>query len=131
MTLLSVQASKTRILKHFHPVKPETAPLQDCAGRILGTDIYSIDLPPFDNSSVDGFAARAVDLRAVSISNPVKLRVIGETPAGSITHHVFGPGQAIRIMIGAPLPRDADAVIMLEDTSPSLRPAVFIHNGYW
>jgi molybdopterin molybdotransferase len=85
-------------------------------GRVLASDVSSIDLPLFDNSSVDGFAVIAADLSAATRARPRTLRVVADIPAGSNTQAAIRRGQAARIMTGAPLPGAADAVIMVEDT---------------
>ncbi len=116
MTLLSVAAAQARILSHFQPVETEVLPLDRCAGRVLAADIISSDLPLFDNSSVDGFAVIASDLKTASPSQPRVLRVVGDIPAGANPAIRLEPGQAARIMTGAAMPEGADAVIMVEDT---------------
>ncbi len=116
MTLLSVQAAQERILSPFKPVETETLPLDRCARRVLGADIISSDLPPFDNSSVDGFAVIASDLVNATSATPMTLSVVADIPAGSSSEIILAHGQAARIMTGAPLPKDADAVVMVEDT---------------
>jgi molybdopterin molybdotransferase len=116
MSLLSVQEAQERILHHFKPVETETLSLAQCAGRVLAADILSSDLPLFDNSSVDGFAVIAKDLTAASADSPRPLRVVADIPAGLASDVVLAQGQAARIMTGAPLPKGADAVIMIEDT---------------
>jgi molybdopterin biosynthesis enzyme len=74
-------------------------------------------VPPFVNSSKDGYALRAVDTRALDSSRgPVRLEVVGSIMAGTRFDAVIGPGQAARIMTGAPIPTGADAVCMLEDS---------------
>ncbi len=123
MELLSVQEARQRVLKHFEPVGTETLPLQECAGRVLASDILSTDLPVFDNSSVDGFAVISADLRGASSTRPRWLRVVADVPAGSAPVVELHPGDSARIMTGAPLPAGADAVIMVEDTDFTNREA--------
>ncbi len=116
MKLLSVRDARERVQMHFQAVGTETLPLQECAGRVLASDIDSIDLPLFDNSSVDGFAVAAADVADASASRPRALRVIADIPAGVALSVVLHAGEAARIMTGAPLPPGADAVVMVEDT---------------
>jgi len=116
MSMLSVQAAQERIHSHFKPVEAETLPLVQCAGRVLATYILSSDLPPFDNSSMDGFAVKAHDLADATTASPRTLRVVADIPAGFTSDIPIAHGQAARIMTGAPLPKGADAVIMVEDT---------------
>ncbi len=121
MSLLSVTAAQERILNHFKTVESVTLSLDQCAGRVLASDIISSDLPLFDNSSVDGFALIAADLTTPPISAGRTLRVVGDIPAGSASDIVISQGQAARIMTGAPMPKGADAVIMVEDTDFNTR----------
>ncbi len=117
MTLLSVQAAQERILSFFKPVETENLPLAECAGRVLAEDIAAAtDLPPFDNSSMDGFAVRAADAAGASPASPRTLRVVADIAAGAALQMILAPGEAARIMTGAPLPEGADAVVPVEDT---------------
>src|SRR5512136_953169 len=109
MELLSVEDARQRVLKHFRPVGKQTLPLQECAGRVLASDILSTDLPIFDNSSVDGFAVMAVDLVGASPARPRALRVVADIPAGVASDVPLHAGEAARIMTGAPIPSGADA----------------------
>ena len=117
MTLLSVDEARGRILSHFQPVATEELPLMECAHRVLAQDISAItELPPFDNSSMDGFALRVADLLDASDASPRSLRVVADIPAGLSPTISLAPGEAARIMTGAQVPHGADAVIPLEDT---------------
>ncbi len=116
MKLLSVRDARERVLMHFQAVGSEMLPLQECAGRVLASDTDSIDLPLFDNSSVDGFAVMAVDVADASTASPRTLPVVADIPAGVPSPVVLHQGEAARIMTGAPLPSGADAVVMVEDT---------------
>ncbi len=121
MNLLSVSEARQRILDHLHAVGEETLHLSACLDRVLAAEIVvETDLPPFDNSSMDGFAVRSVDLREGFIT---ELRVIGDIAAGSEPRLTLGPGEAARIMTGAPLPPAADAVVPVEDTDFQVRSA--------
>jgi molybdopterin molybdotransferase len=118
--LLSVQEAQQRILSSFKPVNAEAVPLAQCAGRILAEDIHAPgDLPPFTNSSMDGYAVRAEDVRSAAPGSPVALTVIADIPAGTTVPAALQPGQAARIMTGAPLPEGADSVVPVEDTDQS------------
>ena len=118
MSLLSVVQARERILSHFQPVTTETLPLAECFKRVLAQDIVAaIDLPPFDNSSMDGFAIRAADVTGAIADSPRSLRVVADIPAGSQPTISLAPGEAARIMTGAPVPTGADAVIPVEDTN--------------
>jgi molybdopterin molybdotransferase len=117
MTLLSVEQALARILSHFQPVTIESIPLSESNNRVLAVDIGAAsDLPPFDNSSMDGFALRALDSSSAAPASRVTLRVVADIPAGSAPTISLAPGEAARIMTGAPLPQGADAVVPVEDT---------------
>lgn len=113
----SVQDASERILAGIAPVATERVPLRDALGRVLAADVRSpIEHPPWDNSSMDGYAVRATDVEGASADAPVKLRVMETVRAGTHPTHAVNPGTAIRIMTGAPIPHGADSVIRVEDT---------------
>ena len=118
--LLSVAAARDRILEHFQPLEAEELPLSHCAGRVLARDLAAPhDLPPFGNSSMDGYAVRAAEVSAAATDRPVALPVSGDIPAGGGLPPALAIGTAARIMTGAPLPPGADAVVPVEDTDES------------
>jgi molybdenum cofactor synthesis domain-containing protein len=87
--------------------------LGDSWGKVVGADVVATEpVPPFANSSMDGYALRAGD----TLGAPVRLKVTGSVMAGHIFEGMVGPGQAVRIMTGAPMPLGADAVCMIEET---------------
>jgi len=112
--MLSVHEARERILANFSPLSDIiSCPLEQAAGRVLAREIHAeTDLPPFDNSSVDGFAVHAADVA----NAPVSLPVVGDLPAGKAPDFSLQPGQAARIMTGAQLPLGAEAVVMVEET---------------
>lgn len=117
MILLSVHDALERILSSFTPVTSGMLPLAKASGRILAADISAgLDLPSFDNSTMDGFAVISTDVNNASQDSPQMLPVIIDIPAGSHNSLPIQTGQAARIMTGAPLPRGADAVVPVEDT---------------
>ena len=117
MSLLNVDEARARILSHFQPVATETLPLADCNHRVLAQEIAATtDLPPFDNSSMDGFAIRVADLVDVHTDSPRRLRVVADIPAGIYPTISLAQGEAARIMTGAQVPAGADAVVPVEDT---------------
>jgi molybdopterin molybdotransferase len=118
MSLLSVNEARERILSHFQPVTTETLPLAGSSNRVLAQDIAATsDLPPFDNSSMDGFAVRAADVIDAAAGSPRNLRVVADIPAGSHPTISLAPDEAARIMTGASIPDGADAVVPVEDTN--------------
>ncbi|MGZ9164640.1 MAG: molybdopterin molybdotransferase MoeA [Anaerolineales bacterium] len=117
MSLLSVDEARARILSRLRPVTTETLLLVECASHVLAQDIAAAnDLPLFDNSSMDGFAVRAVDVVNAAPASPRSLRVVADIPAGSHPMVTLAQGEAARIMTGAPLPEGADAVVPVEET---------------
>jgi len=115
--MISVEQALEKVLSYVEVLEPERKPILDCLGQVLAEDVYSdIDIPPLDNSAMDGYALRAKDTRGASESSPRYLVVVGEVAAGSMPTKEVRPGTAIRIMTGAPLPEGADAVVRFEDT---------------
>ena len=116
--MISVEEALAEILSHVRPLEPERVPILEALGRVLAEVIVSdIDIPPFDNSAMDGYAVRAADVAGV----PARLAVRGSVAAGYVAGARLEPGTAIRIMTGAPLPDGADAVIPFEETSDADR----------
>jgi len=115
--LLNVEQALQQILDTFQPLPAETIDLKLALGRVLAQDIQSsINLPPFDNSSMDGYAVRAEDVTTASRELPTTLRVTMDIPAGKSPEGRINQNQAARIMTGAPLPDGADAIIPVEQT---------------
>lgn len=115
--MLELEQALEKILGAVPAAKPERIPLAQVHRRVLAERIVApIDLPPFDNSSVDGYAVRAQDVAPASPQNPVSLPLAGRVAAGEHFHGELPAGQCIRIFTGSPLPAGADAVVMQEDT---------------
>ncbi len=115
--MISVEEALGRILSCFHPLEPERVPILEAFDRVLAEDVYAdIDIPPLDNSAMDGYAIKAADTIGASQENPKRLRVIYDLAAGYTTDVEVGAGTAIRIMTGAPVPPGADAVVRFERT---------------
>lgn len=101
------------VLAGCQPLSPELSNFSVLTGRVLAQDVIAPeDVPPFNNTAVDGYAVRSIDTSAV----PVELRVVDTLAAGAAPTVAVGEGEAIRIMTGAPMPDGADAVVMVEDT---------------
>ena len=121
--LMPVQAALEYILEHIHALPDEEKAITQCLNRVLAQDVIAPDnIPPFANSAMDGYAVIAADAAQASVDKPVKLRVIENIPAGKAPQKTVCPGQAARIMTGAPMPPGANAVVRFEDTSEA-RPA--------
>ena len=112
--LLPVDEVERIIRERVTPVaEVETVPLQAADGRVVARDVVApIDLPPFDNSAVDGYAVRHADLHA---KDETRLAVVERVTAGHAAAHALGLGAAVRIFTGAPMPAGADTVFMQED----------------
>jgi molybdopterin molybdotransferase len=119
---LSVRDARARILRAVSPLSSESRGLLDCLGFVLAEELRSpLDLPPWDNSAMDGFAVRAADVRGASADSPIALPVAGDLPAGASPAGPLAPGTAVRIMTGAPVPDGADTVVRVEHTSAGAR----------
>ena len=116
--MISVDEALAYILKHFRPLEAERVPLLESLDRVLVEDVVSdMNVPPFDNSAMDGYAVIAADIANAAPDHPVTLRVIGDVAAGYTAPRAVERGTAMRIMTGAPLPPGADAVVRFEETS--------------
>ena len=108
--------ARNELLKRVMPMPSEHRPLALCAGRVLAQDLVAKDnVPPFDRSPYDGYALRAMDTAGAEQS-PVTLRILEEVPAGHVCHFQVGPGTAVKVLTGSPIPEGADAVVPFEDT---------------
>src|SRR6266851_4555405 len=111
--LMSADDALARILAGVPTLPAVETPLLDALGLVLVEDIAADrDVPPFRNSAMDGYAVRGDDVT----SAPVELRVVGEIAAGVFPDRAVGPGEAMRIMTGAPIPDGADTIVRVEDT---------------
>jgi molybdopterin molybdotransferase len=114
--MLSVEEALERILAAIPILGSEQVALPAALGRVLAEPIVAgRDLPPWDNSSMDGYALRAADAVEATPSHPARLTLVGEIPAGSVAARALRAGEAYRILTGAPMPPGADAVIPQED----------------
>ncbi len=114
MALLPVADALARILDGVKPLAPETVALDRAAGRVLAHPVIARrDQPPFPASAMDGYAVRHADVQQV----PARLRITGISAAGRAYRKGLKPGDAIRILTGAPVPSGADTVVIQENTS--------------
>jgi molybdopterin molybdotransferase len=110
--MLDLEEAQACVLESAWDLGTEPVPLEEASGRILACDVLSdIDMPPFNKSSMDGYACRREDIHG-------PLTVIDTIPAGTASRCTLGPGQCAKIMTGAPVPTGADCVIMVEHTEP-------------
>jgi len=115
--LRSMQAHRQYLLSCVSPLRPFPQHILDAVGLNICEDIVAtIDLPRFDNSAMDGYAVRAEDVADASQDAPLSLPVVGEIAAGKAAVHRLSPGTAMKIMTGAPVPLDADAIVPYENS---------------
>ena len=115
--MLRVGEASERILAEIRSLAAERVSLRTTLGRVCAEDIVAtVTMPPWSNSSMDGYAVRSADITAVMKGEPVTLRVVGTIAAGDRAERPLKRGEAMRIMTGAPVPGGADTVIRKEDT---------------
>ena len=118
--MISLEEARARVLADCPPGPPQPVALADALGLVLAEDVDAAEaVPPFASSAMDGYAVRAADVLGAAGTAPARLRVTGTLAAGAAPAAPVGPGEAIRIMTGAPLPPGADAVAIVELTRPS------------
>jgi molybdopterin molybdotransferase len=118
--MINYEEARALVLSALKTRPPESVLLAEALGRTLARDIKAREnIPPFNKATMDGYALRAEDIRAAGKDAAVELEVLEDLPAGRVSRRSVGRGQAIRIMTGAPLPKGADAVVMVEDTERS------------
>lgn len=115
--MLSVEEALEATLAGVARLPAERVALAEARGRVLAEDVFAdTDQPPFDNAAVDGYAVRAADTAGASAEIPCVLESLGEAPAGTAEAPALRPGACVRVMTGGPMPRGADAMVMVEDT---------------
>jgi len=123
--MIEYKEALRRIAAKAKRLPAEPVPLLESLGRTLAADIRArFPVPPFAKATMDGYAVRAADTRPATRKTPVELAVVEDLPAGRVGRKIVGPGQAVRIMTGAPLPKGAEAVVMVEFTEKSGRRVV-------
>jgi molybdenum cofactor synthesis domain-containing protein len=116
--VIPLEDTQNRILATVRRLPTASVALADALGLVTAEDLAATEpIPPFANTGVDGYAVRAADTAGATPESPVRLRVVDELPAGKAPTVPVGPGEAIRIMTGAPAPEGADAIVMVEDTA--------------
>ena len=115
--MITVAEALRQILQTINTLGLEKINLLNALGRVMGEDVAAgRNIPPKDNSAMDGYALRFEDTLGASPEHPVILEVIEDIPAGAVPRRSIAAGQASRIMTGAPIPEGADAVLRMEDT---------------
>lgn len=117
VAVIPLEEARARILGAVQVLSAVTVPLGEALGLATAAPLAATEpVPPFANTAMDGYAVRAGDTTGASAEAPVRLVVVDELPAGRAPSVPVGPGQAIRIMTGAPVPPGADAIVMVEHT---------------
>lgn len=112
---VSLAEAREIVKANVKPGRTEEVPLLDAVGRVIAQDVVAdIDVAPFDDSAMDGFAVIAADLENASEEAPVSLECVGHIGAGAVFEGELQRGQCIRIMTGAPIPAGVDAVVKIE-----------------
>lgn len=120
--MIPVEEARDKILSFIKILEPERKAILDCLGQVLAEDVFSrIDVPPLDNTAMDGFAVRAEDTYGAKSNTPILLPVIDQVAAGYLASKKVTPQTAIRIMTGAVVPEGADAIVQFEDTDEVTR----------
>lgn len=115
--MISFDEAREHVLARCAPRAPVAVPLADALGCVLAGPVIAPEaVPPWANSAMDGYAVRADDVAGATEAAPVSLPVVATVAAGAAADVPVGPGQAVRIMTGAPMPEGADAVVMVERT---------------
>jgi molybdopterin molybdotransferase len=115
--MLSIEEARDRILRFFSRLDSESKHLLDSIGQVLANGITApSDIPPLDNSAMDGYAVQFSSICGASSRHPKELQVVGEIAAGQLPKHSVTSGNTIRIMTGAPVPNGADTIVPFEDT---------------
>ena len=116
--MIPVKEAKSIIQKHIPQLGTEIVSLNEVGNRVLAQDITAkFPMPRFDNSAMDGFAVRASDTKGAGQTNPVTLKMVSVSSAGSPSDVTVGLGECAQCMTGAKIPNGADAIVIVEDTS--------------
>jgi molybdopterin molybdotransferase len=125
--VIPLEDVQAEVLRSVTVLAPVTVPLADALGLVLAEPVIATEpVPPFANTAMDGYALRAADTASASESEPARLRVVADLPAGHAPTTAVGEGDAIRIMTGAPIPDGADAIVMVERTRRDGEDGVFV-----
>jgi len=117
--MLTMEEAQAAVMATVRALPAEPVPLLEALGCVLAEPVTApIQLPPFDNSAMDGYAVVAEDTRGAAPASPSRLEVLEDVPAGTTPERQVRPGTATRIMTGAPIPAGADAVVIVEHTRP-------------
>ncbi len=115
---IALEDARATVLRAATPIeRTERAGLAEAGDRVAASPVTSaLDVPPFDRAAMDGYAVRAEDTFGAGRHEPKRLRVVGTIHSGDVPRAPVGPGEAVQIATGAPMPDGADAVVMVEET---------------
>ena len=126
---LAAADAARRVLDEVRRQPALRVPLDDALDSVLAEDIVSpLDIPPWANSAMDGYAVRGADVAGATEDRPVRLRVVEQVPAGGFPTRSLAPGESIRIFTGAPVPAGADSVVRQEDTDLGVDTVTIVHD---
>jgi molybdopterin molybdotransferase len=115
--MLPIGEAQQKVLEEIPVLGRERLFILEALGRVLAQNVEAVrDVPAADNSAMDGYCLQHKDIAGANSSNPVRLKIVGESPAGKPYQGTLESGQAVRIMTGGLIPNGADTVIMVEDT---------------
>ncbi|MFV0524574.1 MAG: gephyrin-like molybdotransferase Glp [Acidimicrobiales bacterium] len=118
--MIPLEEARVRIARDIEVLPTVEVPVAEARRLVLAETVTATEaVPPFANTAMDGYALRAEDTVGATAERPVSLAVAGTVPAGGVAERPIGPGEAMRIMTGAPLPEGADAIIEVELTRPA------------
>src|SRR5215831_16183798 len=113
--LRTVDEVRSRVLDRIKTLAPIELHLQEAYGCVLAKDVSAeLDIPPFTSSAMDGFAVQAGEVRGATADAPVELKIVGRVPIGRQPEVTVGPGEAVRIATGAPVPAGSDCIVPIE-----------------
>ncbi|MBR61942.1 MAG: molybdopterin molybdenumtransferase MoeA [Dehalococcoidia bacterium] len=121
-SMIDVEDALSKILSVFSTLSIRDANILEANGMVLAQDVISeINIPPLDNSAMDGYAIKHEDVNDATPKNPKTLRVVATTAAGDLPYSTLLNNESVRIMTGAPVPIGATSVIPFEDTSDNFK----------
>ncbi|MBI5705538.1 MAG: molybdopterin molybdotransferase MoeA [Armatimonadetes bacterium] len=126
--MISYREALAKIAAEVGPLEPTSLPVDECLFRSLSESVKApFDAPRFDNSAVDGYAVRAIDLAQASPESPVELPLCGKVQAGDAGSLAYPEGSTVQVLTGAAIPSGFDAMVMQEDVSAENGSVRFVH----
>ena len=120
-SMIDVEDALSKILSVFSPLSTQESDILRTNGMVLAEDVISeINIPPLDNSAMDGYAVKYENIKNASFKNPKSLKVVATTAAGELPYSTLSNNESVRIMTGAPIPTGANAVVPFEETGDEI-----------